>query len=150
MHIRKKQRIYAIILVLIGVGIATALTLTALREQVTFFYAPSDILGAEARPVPEGRPFRLGGLVAIDSVDREGQILHFTVTDNAYDIAVTYDGIVPDLFREGQGVVAMGELDENGVFVANKLLAKHDENYMPPEVKKALENAHEEGVSGQP
>jgi len=138
---RKQQRIYAIVLVLAGVIMAATLTLFALRDTVTFFYAPSDIVGPEARFIMPERPFRLGGLVVYGTVEKEGKTVRFTVTDNLNDIPVVYEGIPPNLFREGQGIVATGRMNTEGTFVATQLLAKHDENYMPPEVAKALDKA---------
>jgi cytochrome c-type biogenesis protein CcmE len=138
---RKQQRIYAICLVLAGIITATALTLFALRDTVTFFYSPSDIRGENAAFVTPERPFRLGGLVVYGTIERQGRITDFVVTDNREDINVRYEGIVPDLFSEGQGIVATGTLDEDGTFIASQLLAKHDENYMPPEVARILEES---------
>jgi len=140
---RKQQRIYAIILVVTGIAVAAALTLFALRDNVTFFYAPADIIGVHPKNINMDRPFRLGGLVAYGSVEKEGALLRFTVTDNIEDIDVEYEGVVPALFREGQGVIVVGSLREDGIFAAEQLLAKHDENYMPPEVAKALAKQHE-------
>lgn len=137
---RRQQRIYAIVLVLAGVITAVALTLFALRDTVTFFYVPSDIVGPEAKYIAPARPFRLGGIVVYGSLKKDGKMVYFVVTDNIQDVPVVYEGIVPNLFREGQGIVATGKLDDLGVFQATQLLAKHDENYMPPEVAKALEN----------
>lgn len=151
---KKQQRIYAICLVLTGVVLATFLTLYALRGQVTFFYSPSEIKGANAVFVAPDRPFRLGGLVMYGSIEKRGKVTEFVVTDNAEDITVEYTGIVPDLFKEGQGVVATGTLDDDGTFIAAQLLAKHDENYMPPEVARALkkieESPHAESISSGP
>lgn len=135
---RKQQRIFAVLVVMLGAGLAVGLSLMALRENVTFFYSPSDITGdAPKYTIPTG-VFRLGGLVKQGTVRHEGMKVHFTVTDNLDEIDVVYEGIVPDLFREGQGVVATGKMAEERVFKASGLLAKHDENYMPPEVAKAL------------
>ena len=140
MHKKQKQRIVAVFLVLLGIGTAVALSLTALNQTVTFFYSPSDI--KENSFVMTGdRPFRLGGLVDHGSVNKQGLTTTFTVTDGAHKIDVKYEGILPDLFKEGQGIVALGKMDNNQTFIASELLAKHDENYMPPEVKKALEDA---------
>jgi cytochrome c-type biogenesis protein CcmE len=137
---RKRRR-----LILIGTGMlalfaAAALVLTAFEENIVFFYSPSDLT---ERPVPEDRPFRLGGLVEEESVVREsdGVTVNFRVTDFSNAVPVTFRGILPDLFREGQGVVAQGRLDADGVFVADEVLAKHDETYMPPEVAEALEKS---------
>ena len=128
--------------VLIGVCLAVLMTavglvLFALRDSIVFFHTPSDI--AE-KPVAPGQRFRLGGLVAAGSVKRgEGAKVDFIVTDTLKEIPVTYEGVLPDLFREGQGVVAEGKLASDGHFVADTVLAKHDETYMPPEVAKALQ-----------
>ncbi len=137
---RKNRRIMVLALVLIGVGTAAALTLVALEDNVAFFYSPSDIA---ARGAPPAERFRLGGLVARDSVSREDGTLRiaFDITDDVETIPVIYTGVLPDLFREGQGVVAEGTLGNDGVFTALEVLAKHDENYMPPEVADALERA---------
>ena len=128
--------------VLIGVGVAVltlavGLVLFALRDSIVFFHTPSDL--AE-KPIATGERFRLGGLVAAGSVKRgEGTRVQFVVTDTLKTIPVAYEGVLPDLFKEGQGVVAEGKLSPEGTFVADSVLAKHDENYMPPEVAKALE-----------
>lgn len=133
---RKQRRA---VLIGSGVGVlalAAILTLFALRDTIVFFYAPSDI--AE-KHLAAGKRFRLGGLVENGSVKRGvGTKVAFTVTDTLKSVPVTYEGILPDLFREGQGVVAEGKLDAAGVFEADSVLAKHDENYMPPEVASAL------------
>jgi len=134
----RKQRRGVLIGVSVGVlMVAVGLVLYALRDSIVFFHTPSDI--AEKHVAP-GQRFRLGGLVAADSVKRgEGAKVEFVVTDTLTNIPVTYEGVLPDLFREGQGVVAEGKLTPEGVFVADTVLAKHDETYMPPEVAKALE-----------
>lgn len=128
------------ILIFGGVGIlavAAILVMFALRDSVVFFHSPSDV--AEKK-IATGDRFRLGGLVANGTVKRgEGATVAFTVTDTLTTIPVRYTGVLPDLFREGQGVVAEGRLGPDGIFVADSVLAKHDENYMPPEVKKSLE-----------
>ena len=136
-------------MVIFGVGIATVLALTAFDENLLYFYSPSQIRAGEA---PQNRAFRVGGLVVDGSVRREENSLavQFDLTDNAEVVPVTYTGILPDLFREGQGIVAMGRLDASGLFVADEVLAKHDENYMPPEVADALDAAHEAGKTGSP
>ncbi len=133
----RKQRRSVLLLACVGtVGIATALVLYALSDKVTFFRTPSDVAEQKVKP---GQRFRLGGLVAEQSVKRgEGTKVAFTVTDTLKVQPVTYEGVLPDLFREGQGVVAEGVLSAEGVFVADTVLAKHDENYMPPEVAKSL------------
>jgi len=133
---RKQRRSVLIVLGLITLGGATAMVLSALDTKITFFYSPSDIVEKSVGP---GERFRLGGLVEKGSVVRtEGTTIRFAVTDTARSVAVTYAGILPDLFREGQGVVTEGQLDENGVFKADIVLARHDENYMPKEVADAL------------
>lgn len=136
----RKQRMILVLLVLSGVGVAVALGLNAFRENIVFFFSPTQVAADEA---PSGRSFRLGGLVETGSIRREndGLTVHFVVTDTAEDINVVYKGILPDLFREGQGVVAQGRLSETGTFIASEVLAKHDENYMPPEVADALKKA---------
>ena len=125
------------------VGVAAALVLNAFQSNLVFFYSPSQIAAKEA---PSGRTFRLGGLVEAGSVKRDGVIVSFAVTDTAKSVLVRYSGILPDLFKEGKGVVAQGQLRE-GVFEAREVLAKHDENYMPPEAAEALKRAGE--VSGK-
>ena len=122
------------------VALATTLVLVALRDQIVFFYSPSDIV---AREVAIGTPIRLGGLVKDGSWVRDGQNNSFVVTDNVNEIAARYSGILPDLFREGQGVVAEGSLGPDGAFVATNVLAKHDENYIPKEVVDALKASGE-------
>lgn len=140
---RKRRRIWIILLCALGLGSATALTLTAFRDNLVFFFSPSDIL---ANRPPEGRAFRLGGLVEAGSVARQGEYqgrpaIHFRVTDGANAIAVVFTGVLPDLFREGQGVVTQGVLGSDGVFRAREVLARHDESYMPPEVADALKRS---------
>jgi len=114
--------------------------LTAFEENLMYFYSPTEIANGEA---PKVRPFRIGGLVLTDSVKRNPNNLkvNFVLTDTINEIKVIYDGILPDLFREGQGIVANGQMKSDNIFVADEVLAKHDENYMPPEVAKALEDA---------
>ncbi|GLQ07819.1 cytochrome c maturation protein CcmE [Sneathiella chinensis] len=135
---RKKRRLYTLLAGMGVLGVAAALVLYSFEDSLVFFHSPSDL--AE-KPVPAGRSFRLGGLVEEGSVEKDGVIIRFRVTDLAESVPVTYRGLVPDLFREGQGVVAEGKLDENGLFVASNVLAKHDENYMPPEVAESLRDA---------
>jgi cytochrome c-type biogenesis protein CcmE len=140
LNAKRKRRLMMVGLLVIGVGIAAALALTAFRENILYFYSPTEVLSGEA---PVGHKFRLGGLVVEGSVKREtdGLTVHFGLTDTAKEIPVMYSGILPDLFREGQGIVAHGRLNEGGIFVADEVLAKHDENYMPPEVAEALKDA---------
>jgi len=128
----------AVGLVFAGVVAATLVAIQAFQGNMLYFYGPTEILAGEA---PQGKTMRLGGLVETGSVTRTpGELeVRFNVADAQSSIQVAYAGVLPDLFREGQGVIAIGELDENGVFRANEVLAKHDENYMPPEVAKMLE-----------
>jgi len=121
-----------------AVGVATALVLNAFQSNLVFFYSPSQVAAKEA---PLNRTFRIGGLVKEGSVKREGTDVQFVVTDTAQTVAVTYRGILPDLFKEGKGVVAQGQMRGDGVFVAREVLAKHDENYMPPEATEAVKRA---------
>ena len=121
------------------VGVAAALVLNAFQSNLVFFYSPSQIASKEA---PTGRTFRLGGLVEAGSVKRDGVSVSFVVTDTARSVPVRYSGILPDLFKEGKGVVAQGQL-KDGTFEAREVLAKHDENYMPPEAAEALKRAAE-------
>ena len=133
---RKQKRTTLIIALLAGVAIVLALVLTALKDTIVFFYTPADVVEKQVKP---GVRIRLGGLVEKGSIERkEDQLIFFTVTDTEKKIRVAYKGDLPDLFREGQGVVAEGELDKKGEFVADRVLAKHDENYMPKEVADAL------------
>jgi len=132
---------------LVGLGIATALVLNALEGNLSYFFSPTEVASGEA---PKDHVFRLGGLVEEGSVMREeGEIeINFVVTDMAQRVKVSYSGILPDLFAEGQGVVAQGRMGSNNVFVADEVLAKHDETYMPPEVAAALEAAGKDVSSG--
>ena len=134
----KRRRLWLLIGSLGTLGVAAALVLSALNDNLVFFYSPTQV--AEKNLGPDRR-FRLGGLVEAGSVQKDGQIVRFTVTDTNKTIAVVYRGILPDLFREGQGVIAEGALGSDGVFTAREVLAKHDENYMPPEVAKAIKEA---------
>lgn len=134
----KRRRLWLLLGSLGTLGIAAALVLTALNDNLVFFYSPTQV--AEKNIGPDRR-FRLGGLVEQGSVQKEGQVVRFTVTDTNKTVKVTYRGILPDLFREGQGVIAEGSLGPDGVFTAREILAKHDENYMPPEVAKALKES---------
>lgn len=132
---RKQKRLAVIAGLAVVIAIAAALVLTALRDQIVFFYSPSDVI---TRGVEPGHPIRLGGLVKDGSWVRNGQDNVFVVTDGGAEIAASYTGILPDLFREGQGVVAEGSMGEDGKFIATNVLAKHDENYIPKEVVDAL------------
>jgi len=139
MKARHKRMIF-IVVGLAGVAAIAALVLTALQSNINHFFSPSEVVSKQA---PQDRTFRLGGLVVQGSLKREddGLTVHFNVTDNAQTVPVNYTGILPDLFKEGQGVVAQGKLDPDGVFIADEVLAKHDEKYMSPEVADALEKA---------
>jgi cytochrome c-type biogenesis protein CcmE len=138
---RKQRRGVLIGTCLLVLGVAVGLVLYAMRDSIVFFYSPSEVAKMGIAP---GQRFRLGGLVEAGSVVRdEGTTVHFVVTDKIATVPVTYTGVLPDLFREGQGVVAEGMLSSDGIFHADNVLAKHDEKYMPPEVAKKLK---EEGV----
>jgi cytochrome c-type biogenesis protein CcmE len=130
----------AIALGVAALGIAAALVLSAFEKNLVFFFTPSQVAANEA---PQGKTFRIGGMVQAGSVKREGVEVRFVVTDTAKNIPVLYRGALPDLFREGKGVVAQGSLGADGVFRAREVLAKHDENYMPPEAADAVKRAHE-------
>ncbi|MEX8520324.1 MAG: cytochrome c maturation protein CcmE [Leptothrix sp. (in: b-proteobacteria)] len=127
--------------VLVAVGAIAALVLNAFQSNLVFFYSPTQVAAHEA---PEGRTFRLGGLVETGSVKRDGVNVNFIVTDTIQKVPVRFEGILPDLFKEGKGVVAQGRV-ENGTFIAKEVLAKHDENYMPPEAAEAMKRAKEGG-----
>lgn len=131
----KQARLAAIVGGLIFLAVAAGIALTALEDNIVFFRSPSELA---ARPAVVGEAMRIGGLVEEGSVERDGLTARFAVTDMAHSISVTYEGMLPDLFREGQGVVAEGRFDADGRFVADTVLAKHDETYMPPEVAAAL------------
>lgn len=139
-----KPRTKRFVMVAFGIaalGIAAALVLSAFEKNLVFFYTPTQVAANEA---PQGRSFRIGGLVAPGSVKRQpdGVTVHFVVTDTAKNMPVAYRGPLPDLFREGKGVVAQGKLGADGLFSASEVLAKHDENYMPPEAAEAVAKAH--------
>jgi cytochrome c-type biogenesis protein CcmE len=137
---RKRRRLLAVVIGLSLCGAATAMVLAALSSNLVFFYSPSDLM---ARAISPGRRIRIGGMVERGSLVHgpDGDSVRFRITDGKTNIAVTYTGILPDLFREGQGVVAEGELAPDGAFSASTILAKHDEKYMPPEVVAALKKA---------
>ena len=134
----RHRRLAWILVGLVALSVATALVLNAFQSNLVFFFTPSEVAQGKA---PTGRVFRIGGLVGDGSVQREGTTVRFTVTDNVHTIAVTYTGILPDLFKEGRGVVAQGLVLSDGSFQAREVLAKHDENYMPPEAAEALKRA---------
>jgi cytochrome c-type biogenesis protein CcmE len=134
----RHKRLAWIALGLFAIGVATALVLTAFNKNLVFFFTPSQVAAKEA---PIGRTFRIGGMVVPGSLKREGVDVSFVVTDTAKTIPVVYRGQLPDLFKEGKGVVAQGQLGADGVFKAREVLAKHDENYMPPDAAHAIEQA---------
>lgn len=140
MNPKRKKLLIMVVCILIGVGTATALALKAFQENLMYFYSPSQVKNGEA---PATRSFRIGGLVTTGSVKRNPENLKvsFDLTDTLKTVTVQYEGILPDLFREGQGIVANGSLAADGTFIAAEVLAKHDENYMPVEVADALEKA---------
>jgi cytochrome c-type biogenesis protein CcmE len=137
---RKQQRLGVLALGMAALAGATALVLVAFNDNLVFFYSPSEL---KAKAVAENRRMRIGGLVEAQSLSRaaDGRSVFFRITDGANDVAVVYQGLLPDLFREGQGAVAEGKLSADGVFVASSVLAKHDENYMPREVVDALKKS---------
>jgi cytochrome c-type biogenesis protein CcmE len=136
----RHKRIAAIALGVAALGIAAVLVLSAFEKNLVFFFTPSQVAANEA---PAGRTFRIGGMVLAGSVKREGVDVRFVVTDTVKSIPVNYRGTLPDLFREGKGVVAQGQIGPDGVFQAKEVLAKHDENYMPPEAAHAVKKAQE-------
>jgi len=142
---RRQKRFAMIGVALVAVGLAAALVLNAFKSNLVFFFTPTQVVNGEA---PKGRSFRIGGMVANGSLTREndGLTVHFIVTDLAKSVPVTFKGILPDLFKEGKGAVAQGQLASDGTFVAREVLAKHDENYMPPEVADALAKAKAAGA----
>ena len=142
----RHKRLALIVGGLAALGVASALILSAFQENLVFFFSPSDVVAEKA---PRDRSFRVGGLVEEGSVKRDGVLVSFKVTDTAQTIPVVYQGILPDLFREGKGVVAQGKLGADGVFHASEVLAKHDENYMPPEASHAVEQAQKAGKTLQ-
>lgn len=145
MHPKRKNRLILILFMVLGLGAAVGLMMFSLSQNIDLFMTPTQIANGEVRP---GQTIRAGGLVVAGSVVRskDGLKVSFGITDGAVDVTVEYEGILPDLFREGQGIVALGKVDERKVMIASEVLAKHDEEYMPPEVKHALDTAHKEGV----
>ena len=139
----RRRRLWLVIGILAGVSVSGALALNAFRRNVTFFFDPTQVVGGQ---VPSGQSFRLGGMVKEGSLTRvPGSLeVHFVVTDFNREVPVSYTHVLPDLFREGAGVVAHGSLAANGTFVADEVLAKHDEKYMPPEVARSLKRRHGE------
>ncbi len=143
----RQKRLAFVGLAVLGVAAASALALNALKSNISYFFSPSQVMANEA---PAEHVFRLGGLVTEGTMQRQedGLTVHFDVTDNAETVKVAYTGILPDLFSEGTGMVAKGRLGPNGIFYADEVLAKHDTEYMPPEVASTLQTAHAEGVAG--
>ncbi|MCP4075732.1 MAG: cytochrome c maturation protein CcmE [Gammaproteobacteria bacterium] len=136
----RKKRLSLIILMVVGVSVGVGFALKALNENIMFFFSPADIQAGKA---PANKDFRVGGIVVEGTVARpgEGLTVEFVLTDNDSDVKVKYTGILPDLFREGQGIIANGRLNASGEFIAAEVLAKHDENYMPPEVMDAMKKS---------
>ena len=136
----RKKRLTLILLMVVGVAVGVGFALKSLNENIMFFFSPADILAGKA---PANKDFRVGGLVVDGSVARpgEGLTVEFDLTDNNSVVKVKYTGILPDLFREGQGIIANGRLNDSGEFIASEVLAKHDENYMPPEVMEAMKKS---------
>ena len=140
MKLARKKRLLLIGLMVAGVGVGVYFALKSLDENIMFFFSPTEVTEGKA---PQGRLFRMGGMVVNGSVSRpgDGLTVQFDLTDDANIVTVLYTGFLPDLFREGQGIIANGKLGDDGAFVAQEVLAKHDENYMPPEVAEAMEKA---------
>lgn len=139
----RQKRIAIIVGALIAVSLAAVLILNALNSNIALFVTPSEVAAGKS---PAGQAFRIGGMVRDGSVKRDGLTVNFVITDMVKDIPVAYTGILPDLFKEGKGAVIQGRLNSNGQFIASEVLAKHDENYMPPEAQHALEQAKKNGA----
>lgn len=140
----RHKRALLIVAALAVISIAALLILNALNSNIALYVTPSEVAAGKA---PKGQAFRIGGMVKEGSVNRDGLTVHFVITDMAKDIPVAYTGILPDLFKEGKGAVIQGRIDSKGEFIASEVLAKHDENYMPPEAKHALEQAQKNGTA---
>ena len=138
----RHKRAMIIVGALIAIGVAALLILNALNSNIALYVTPSEVAAGKA---PQGQVFRIGGMVKEGSVKRDGITVNFVITDLVKDIPVSYTGILPDLFKEGKGAVIQGRLNSSGQFIASEVLAKHDENYMPPEAKDALEQAQKNG-----
>jgi cytochrome c-type biogenesis protein CcmE len=138
----RHKRALLIVAALAVIGIAAMLILNALNSNIALYVTPSEVAAGKA---PRGQAFRIGGMVKDGSLKRDGLTVHFVITDLVKDIPVAYTGILPDLFKEGKGAVIQGRLEADGQFIASEVLAKHDENYMPPEAKHALEQAQKNG-----
>ncbi|MCK5189565.1 MAG: cytochrome c maturation protein CcmE [Methylococcales bacterium] len=141
----RRQRLILILLMVAGVGTAATFALKAFNENLMYFFSTTEVAEGKA---PEGAKFRLGGMVVNGSIERpdKGLMVRFVLTDYSKQVTVEYTGILPDLFREGQGIVANGRLNKSGVFVAEEVLAKHDENYMPPEVEDSLKRPEQQAT----
>ncbi|MDR2625602.1 MAG: cytochrome c maturation protein CcmE [Zoogloeaceae bacterium] len=141
----RHQRLLLIVAALGALALIAALVFSALKENVAFFYSPSDI---KANKAPQNKLFRVGGQVEVGSLKRQedGVTVRFVVTDNIACVPVQYQGVLPDLFSEGKGAVVQGRLNDDGIFIAQEVIAKHDENYMPPEVAQAMQTAHAENA----
>jgi cytochrome c-type biogenesis protein CcmE len=140
----RHKRALLIVAALVVIGVAALLILNALNSNIALYVTPSEVAAGKS---PQGQAFRIGGMVKEGSVKRDGLTVNFVITDLAKDIPVAYTGILPDLFKEGKGAVIQGRLNSNGQFIASEVLAKHDENYMPPEAKHALEQAQKNGIA---
>ncbi len=138
----RHKRIAIIVGALAGLGVAAGLVLNALQSNVAFFFTPTQVTSGEA---PKNKAFRVGGMVREGSIKRDQMTVHFVITDTAKEVPVSYTGILPDLFKEGKGAVVQGKLGANGEFLATEVLAKHDENYMPPEAQHAMDQAKKAG-----
>jgi cytochrome c-type biogenesis protein CcmE len=136
------KRALIIVAVLIAIGTAALLILNSLNSNIALYVTPSEVAAGKA---PQGQAFRIGGMVKDNSLRRDGLTVHFVITDLVKDIPVAYTGILPDLFKEGKGAVIQGRMNTDGEFIASEVLAKHDENYMPPEAKHALDQAQKNG-----
>ena len=139
MHPKRKQRLYVVLSILFGTAMAAFLVFKGLSENINLFYSPSDL---KKEKISVDNQIRVGGMVKKDSINKESNSLRitFVITDFEEDLLITYEGILPDLFSEEAGIVAKGKINEQGIFIANEVLAKHDENYMPPEVAKTLKD----------
>jgi cytochrome c-type biogenesis protein CcmE len=138
----RHKRALLIVAAVAVIGVAALLILNALNSNIALYVTPSEVAAGKS---PQGQAFRIGGMVKDDSVKRDGLTVNFVITDLVKDIPVSYTGILPDLFKEGKGAVIQGRLDSKGQFIASEVLAKHDENYMPPEAQYALEQARKNG-----
>ena len=142
MHPLRKQRLYVVLSILFGTAMAAFLVFKGLSENINLFYSPSDL---KKEKISVDNQIRVGGMVKKDSINKESNSLRisFVITDFEEDLLITYEGILPDLFSEEAGIVAKGKINEEGIFIANEVLAKHDENYMPPEVAKTLKEKND-------